>query len=87
MCQSVFVVGEDQKALGTARELATWLGCSPDELLTLDDEPMQEGEAHDWRDSCLCPFDVPATLDNFRIWHRRDVDGDSMCYLAMKLTH
>lgn len=83
MCQSVFDI-DNKVRIGTAREFANYLGIKPEELITFDSEPMQEVGNGDWRDSCLCPFDVALNLDASKIWHRRD-DHDSMMTLATRL--
>lgn len=82
MCQSVFDVDTNQD-VGTAREFAAYLGIEPEQLLTADFEPMQELENGDWRECCLCPFDVAGNLDAHGIWHRRD-EHDSMRTLARR---
>jgi hypothetical protein len=86
MCQSVWVTNEN-KDIGNCGEFADWLCCDAKALVpvSFEGEPV-EADAEppaDWRAYCLCQVDIPATLDNFRIWHRRDVDGDSMRYLAL----
>lgn len=83
MCQSVWVI-EEKKELRTARHLADWLGIKPEELITQDLEPIPEYEGGDWRDACLCPFDVPANLDRAAVFYRRDIGGDPMVWLAHK---
>lgn len=84
MCQWIWVVDE-KKRIGSAKALADWLGIVPEHILTVDDEPMPAQTAeYNWHNSCLCPFDVDATLDQARVFHRRDLDHDSMCTLAVK---
>ena len=80
MCNSVYVVNR-AKEIGTAREFAEFLGVKPEELLTTDDEPMPD--SMEWRDACLCPFDIEANLDAAKLWHRRDVDRDPMRVLVL----
>lgn len=84
MCNWIWVVDEKRR-IGNAKDFADWLGTAPEELLTHDDEPMPANTPeYNWHRACLCPFDVEATLDRFRIFHRRDWDHDSMCTIALK---
>ncbi len=83
MCQSVYTV-DTGKLLTTARQLAEYLGVQADALVTCDGEPMSEMVGGDWRDACLCPFEVEHNLDLAKIWHRRDLEGDQMRTFAMK---
>lgn len=82
MCQSCFDIDTKQH-LGNAREFAAYLGIEPEALITSDDEPMPELDNGDWRDACLCPFDVEANLDRAGIWHKTS-EHDSMMVLAKR---
>lgn len=83
MCQTVYVPDEGME-IRTPRQFAAWLGIKIEELQTVDLQPMPKMEDGDWRDSCLCPFDIRANLDASKIWSRRELSGDPMVILAMK---
>jgi hypothetical protein len=80
MCQSVYA---DGKVLSNMGDLAAWLGIPVEELSFHHDY----GEnVADNPKCCLCPVEIAYTLDRFKIWHRRDIDGDSMVTIAMRST-
>lgn len=72
MCNSVIFKGQEH---GTPRELAA-LGGGEDHLIWQDTNPFTRWpQGKDWRDLdlCLCPIDLPATLNKAGMrWRRGD---------------
>jgi hypothetical protein len=79
MCQTIWA--DDGKHIRNTGELAEWLGVDVADITIQED--CDEGTKMEAQD-CLCPVDIEYTLDRFDIWHRRDVNGDSMRHFAMK---
>ena len=78
MCNIIYVMAEERE-LNTPRELAEWLGVSPDDLTPADDsgEHRELPTGNDWRDFCLCQIDIDASLDRAKIYHYQDETGDT----------
>ena len=78
MCSTIHVDGGHEE-LSTARELASWLGIKPDDLVPADGSG-GHGELSsggDWRDCCLCQIDIETSLDRAGVYHYRDDMGDT----------
>lgn len=72
------------KNLHTVRELAEFLGMSPDAVPTADGKPMAEAPNFDWRDCCLCHHDIAAAAKMAGWKAEPERDGDPWCYWLTK---